>query len=346
MQLCPACPHIAPEALRCAHRRQRRSANGRGVNGPHSLLIMLASSQPARRSVSSLFADLGVFTYTLLRPCLRSTKRSSRARLSVFIAAIVVASVFLLFRTRPDGFSAPRRRTEITVGTIFSGPLFQRNVIQFRPQDVFLLYTKTPKTSSTFASSMIAGAYVAAGLPVVNSIGGWHSRAKYAAVHHQLDVTPEALKDLEREVGRPVLLVVSTRDGITALQSAAISAQQYDQRKNRTFDCSLLKEPVKYSRRYWEHIQAGLNGTTTRPWAVIRHEHVEEDTCCVLAALGLECQPSLASAHLSSNDLDFSHCVLPEVNASHARQIDAWNEQLMKTRVLKSCSGSTDGPTP
>lgn len=274
---------------------------------------------------------------------MKVSKCPSRSHILLLSISIIICVVLFRFHSRHGSLAATRRRTEATVGNIFTGPLFQRNVIQFRPLDVFLLYTKTPKTSSTFASSMIAGAYVSAGLPVADSVGNWNLRAKYAAVHHQMGITPAALQDLEAEVGRPVLLVVSTRDGTTALQSAAIAAQQYDQRANRTFDCSLLKEPTQYAIRYWEHIQAGLDSAATRPWAVIRHEHVEEDTCCVLAALGLECQPEMATAHVSKNDLDFGHCVLPEVNASDARRIDEWNKRLMNTRILKKCSESSVG---
>lgn len=298
---------------------------------------MLATSEHALRSAPA-FEGFGLLCFRLWHAFKKSIKRLSRSRALLLSISFASAVIFLRYNYWRHGFTAARRGNEATVGTIFSGPMFRRNVIQFRPQDVFLLYTKTPKTSSTFASSMIAGAYVSAGLPVANTMGNFNSRAKYAAVHHQMGVTPAKLRSVEQENGRPVLLVLSTRDGTTALQSAAIAAQQYDETKNRTFDCSLMKNPDKYARRYWDHIQAGLDGAV--PWAVIRHEHVEEDTCCVLAALGLECQPDMATAHVSKSDLDFGHCVLPEVNASDARRIDEWNKRLMDTRTLTDCSGS------
>lgn len=98
------------------------------------------------------------------------------------------------------------------VGT-FAGHLRGDRPIQYRPEDVFLFFTKTPKTSGTVVSSLISAAYESAGLPTVwketdSGTHGLHT-AKFASVLHRPGTTPETLRNVEREVRRPVLLVLS-----------------------------------------------------------------------------------------------------------------------------------------
>lgn len=259
-----------------------------------------------------------------------------------FISLLLIYVSYFNWRRREEASVVTslvfRSKVGAGIGTVFSGPAFQEHVIQFKPETVFLVFTKTPKTSSTLASSLIASAYVSAGLPVVNSIGNWSRVGKYAAVHHQPGLQASQIRDIEAEVEKPVLLVLSIRDGKDAIMSAMIAAEQYDSRVNMTFDCALMRNPQQYPNVYWNHIKPGLEELTIRPWAIIRHEHVVKDTCCILAALGLKCIPSLATSHRSRKNLVFSHCRIPEVNISHAKQIDAWNLQLTKSRVLTCCS--------
>lgn len=110
-------------------------------------------------------------------------------------------------------------------------------------------------------------------------------------------------------------------------------------KRTRLFDCRRMrKQSDPGFHKYWDYVQAALVKDGVKPWAVIRHEHVMEDICCVLGALGLQCRPENVFSHRSKDELDTSHCNVPEVNATNANLIDIWNKRL-NTRILKECSG-------
>lgn len=203
------------------------------------------------------------------------------------------------------------------------------------PRDVFLWYTKGEKTGSTVAATLIAHAYEAANLTIVNNRDFVKAGAPgaYAAVCHQT-YSDQLLNELRTLVNRPVLLVVSIREGRDWIISNAFRAERATSRRFKLGGCESLwqgsgkwKGPNNMCKNYSLYVPA--SGSNAIPWWVLRHEHIVEDTCAMLSRLGLVCNPNLATGQVSRKDLseDLLKCEV-QVEQEDVDCINALNKKL------------------
>jgi len=96
------------------------------------------------------------------------------------------------------------------------------------PRDFYLLYSKTAKTSGTVAANLIAYAYEQAGMRIYTHSKRFSCAAlagTYAAAAHYHPTSAE-LRELNRCLGKPILFVVSVRDGADWIKSLKAAAHK------------------------------------------------------------------------------------------------------------------------
>lgn len=182
------------------------------------------------------------------------------------------------------------------------------------PEHVFLWYTKGEKTSSTVAATMIGRAYEKAGLAVVNKRHAVLEAAPgaYASVSHA-HYSDEMLTDLRTAVQKPVLLVVSLRDAEDWLTSQAFRAERLNKGKNIT-GCQQLDWRNSTCKNYKKYLPVDTD--RWKPWWILNHETIVEDTCAMLHHLNLECSLENAIGQRSRKDADasLSDCPRPDLS--------------------------------
>lgn len=205
-------------------------------------------------------------------------------------------------------------------------------VSTINPRDVFLLFTKTEKTSSTVAASLIMEAYTRNGIPIANDATGVEGQVAgtFASISHR-NFSQQAVEVIEYKTQKPVILIVSIRDGHDWLQSYIARADSetkklangsYVEEENicKRFSPSHSKHSVNRALVIYssylpiEKVTDGGNSTlneyklTYTPWSVIRHENVVEDTCDLLKRLGLECNRDAAFGQASRAQVGLDNC--------------------------------------
>lgn len=184
------------------------------------------------------------------------------------------------------------------------------------PKDIFLWYTRTPKTSSTVAGNLIAEAYSRYSVPFLNMETDIETgvAGTYASIDH-MEFSVERLEKISRTVRKPVLLVVSIREGRDWMISFTVRAQQYTGMKNLTGvdPCKRTKlNPTSmvtnYKRNLPEQNATNPNLLEHTPWAVIRHTDVVDDTCHLLSRLGMKCNRNLRIGQMSRAKIGTDKC--------------------------------------
>lgn len=194
------------------------------------------------------------------------------------------------------------------------------------PRDVFLFYTATENTSSAVASSLIMEAYKRQGIPVANdarSIDG-SITGTFASLNHR-EFSVATVEKIVQHTGKPVLLVVSIRDGYDWLKSHIARAETETAKVangssalHDICDCfsppkstrSIRKALAIYSMFLPVERVGGLHGyeLTYTPWSVVRHEHVVDDTCALLKRLGMDCNRDAAFGQASREQVGLDKC--------------------------------------
>jgi len=203
------------------------------------------------------------------------------------------------------------------------------------PREVFLLFTKTPKTSSTVAASLIMEAYTRNRIPIANYAIGTNSNVPgtYASICH-MPFSHDAVDRIVRITGKPVLLVVSIRDGYDWLKSFTAKAHTETEKVSRGSYvqkrdlCKRFSPPhsiIRLQTALWTYsrflpvnltnileqnstIKAEQYELTYTPWSVIRHEHVVDDTCELLKRLGMQCNRDAAFGQASRKQIGLEKC--------------------------------------
>lgn len=207
------------------------------------------------------------------------------------------------------------------------------------PRDVFLWYTRTEKTSSSIVATLISRAYELEGLSVVQNPGDLRAAAAgaYASVDH-IPYSDEKFKRLRLDVQRPVLLVVSTREGSDWIASQTFRADRL--KSMNITSCDQLLHHEATCKRYSKYLPGPESYAV--PWWVIRHEHVVEDTCAMLRVLKLPCPKDYALGQHSRSELEdngLRDCPKPD-KSKDVQCINNLNSYLNKSQPKRSNRGS------
>lgn len=224
------------------------------------------------------------------------------------------------------------------------------------PRDVFLLYTKTKKTSSTVASSLIMEAYTRYGIPISSDAGETgsasdeaHFPGTFASISH-MRFTRDRLDNIARITGKPVILVVSIRDGRDWLKSWIAAAHSETGRVGEgTFvagkeNCERFSPENSFNKikgalsTYSSYLPIQLSSyayhykLTYTPWFVIRHEHVIDDTCDLLKRLGMDCNREAVFGQASRKQVGLENCTF-NADATVIEGVNKMNQILWKSRA-------------
>lgn len=211
-------------------------------------------------------------------------------------------------------------------------------VSAINPRDVFLLYTKPKKTSSTVVSSLIMEAYTRHGIPIANDVSPLEASipGTFASIQHR-EFSMETVGNISKLTGKPVILVVSIREGSDWLWShigMAHSETREIGRMNSTESYAkradicdryspkragpLVQESLDKYMKFLpvQKVTDGYNPKskmyaykiTYTPWNVIRQEHVVEDTCDLLKRLGMECNREAVFGQASRELVGLDKC--------------------------------------
>lgn len=224
------------------------------------------------------------------------------------------------------------------------------------PRDVFLFYTKTPKTSSTVAASLIMEAYTRYGIPISSNAAVTdaaadeaHFPGTFASISH-ITFTQDRLDNIARITGKPVILVVSIREGRDWLESwvaeanletAQVGAGTFveDQDICKRFSPENSANKVKGAlNTYSSFLPIKLSSyayhykLTYKPWFVIRHEHVVDDTCDLLKRLGMDCNRAAAFGQASRKQVGLDNCTFTP-DDTVIQGVNKMNKMLWESRA-------------
>lgn len=226
------------------------------------------------------------------------------------------------------------------------------------PRDVFLLFTKTQKTSSTVVSSLIMEAYTRYGIPIANDARQLEvaTPGTFASIKHR-EFRIEAIGNITKLTGKQVILVVSIREGADWLvsyiahanrETSKVANGSYVPRDNLCSrfspkrSASLVQGALDRYLNYLpvEKVAGSYNPKTKmhsfklsyKPWAVIRHEHVVDDTCELLKRLGMECNRNALFGQASRKDVGYNKCKYTP-DASVVDNVNKINQILWKARA-------------
>jgi len=202
------------------------------------------------------------------------------------------------------------------------------------PKDFYLLYSKTAKTSGTVATNIIAYAYEQAGMRIYT-----HSKrisctalaGTYAAATHY-HPTSAQLQELNRCLGKPILFVVSVRDGADWYKSLKAAAHTIELSESSKPSCikerNVSPNLRSYSIFFPTDTETGL--LDYDPWYVLNHTSIVEDTCEMLEVLGLKCDRRVAVGQVSRKHIPFCPGVKLTVDHEVAKQINNLNTQICR----------------
>lgn len=198
------------------------------------------------------------------------------------------------------------------------------------PRDVFLLYTKTEKTSSTVATSLIEKAYKRNMIPISHGPNGTtmeiFPRSRASLTHRVF--SRNLVEEIERITGKSVLLVVSIREGNDWLKSYIAKAETETMTVRDPIceggkgkhTCDRFLPPKSTERMKWalrdysKYLPVRLTGNacdyemTYIPWFVIRHKYVVADSCDLLKRLGMKCNRSDILRQCSRKEVGLDDC--------------------------------------
>jgi len=247
---------------------------------------------------------------------------------ATFAGGILVICSVVLIKTPILNFGIVTRKVSLL------GDAFEAASID--PRHVFLYYTRTEKTSSTVAASLIMEAYKRAGIAISNFARGSDAQlaGSYASIGHD-PFNMERVKAIEKRTNKPVILVVSTRDGEDWLESYIARAESETKKVSDGgyVNDKNICDKIKSERAKWRFgralsqyksylpIYTEPNANSDKnsspiekytvsytPWAVIRHEHVVDDTCDILKRLGMTCNRKAAFGQASRHDVGLGDC--------------------------------------
>lgn len=263
--------------------------------------------------------------YRPFRSLNTKTIRQRPAKLSYFVilpvAAIVVIwkGLSLLSRNGPS-ISVSHYRGRASSGT-------------FDPRQVFLLYNRTPKTSSSVAASILRNSYVSAGLAIHSGpLNDYTALKGFNGRFEHMGLEPGSIEEIERIIRKPVILVVSTRKGEDWLESASIWASRFTHQDKANCTYNPLTHKVQASY-YLKYLPIRENEELyIIPWRVIRHENVVCDVEGVLNRLGVPVVLEGAVGERSRSSMD---CEPKKANKTEANYMDMMNKKVWTERADK-----------
>jgi len=263
-------------------------------------------------------------------PPAKSTSNYSRWNTHIKFSVLAVTLLSLRYIIQ-SLLTSPKRIEDIKqLREIGKGPPHG----EIDPRDFYLLYTKTAKTSGTVAANIIAYAYEQAGLRIYS-----HSKqiscealaGTYAAATH-IYPTSAQLRELNRCLGKPILLVVSVRDGADWYKSLQAAAHMIDVSNSSKPSCITER---KFRPNLGKYIIFFPTDDKTRelnydPWYVLNHTSIVDDTCRMLSVLGLKCDRRVAVGQVSRKEVPLCPGVKLTVDDNIVQGVNKFNDQVCR----------------